>query len=56
MMTMNTTRAKRGVVGRRRSKNGVGKKLRRILEPASREEVQLYANSVILPASDGKSP
>ncbi|CAM9934407.1 unnamed protein product, partial [Ectocarpus sp. 4 AP-2014] len=36
--TMNTTRAKRGAAGRGRSKTGVSKKARRILEPASREE------------------
>lgn len=39
-MVMNTTRTKRGVAGRPKSKNGVGKKVRRILEPASREEVR----------------
>lgn len=38
-MLMNTTRSKRGVAGRPKAKNGVGKKVRRILEPASREEV-----------------
>ncbi|CAN0489182.1 unnamed protein product, partial [Ectocarpus sp. 12 AP-2014] len=38
VMTMNTTRAKRGAAGRGRSKTGVSKKARRILEPASREE------------------
>ncbi|CAM9562748.1 unnamed protein product [Scytosiphon promiscuus] len=36
---MNTTRAKRGAAGRPKPKNGVGKKVRRILEPASPEEV-----------------
>lgn len=38
-MMMNTTRAKRGAVGKGKKQNGVGKKVRRILEPASREEV-----------------
>lgn len=38
-MMMNTTRAKRGAAGKGRKQNGVGKKVRRILEPASREEV-----------------
>eukprot|EP00752_Nemacystus_decipiens_P008520 g7609.t1 len=37
-MLMGTTRSKRGVASRPRSKNGVGKKVRRILEPASPEE------------------
>lgn len=39
-MVMSTTRSKRGISGKPRSKNGVGKKVRRILEPASREEVR----------------
>ncbi|CAN0379935.1 unnamed protein product, partial [Laminaria digitata] len=35
---MGTTRAKRGATGRPLSRNGVGKKVRRILDPASPAE------------------
>lgn len=38
---MGTTRAKRGAAGRPSSRKGVGKKVRRILEPASPAEVGL---------------
>lgn len=37
---MGTTRAKRGATGRPASRNGVGKKVRRILDPASPAEVR----------------
>ena len=37
---MGTTRAKRGATGKPASRNGVGKKVRRILDPASPAEVR----------------
>lgn len=37
---MGTTRAKRGATGRPASRNGIGKKVRRILDPASPAEVR----------------